>query len=69
LLKVAAGRLSRVAVLSDIDPELYRRTLATPIGEAARILDVDVPPPIQVADPQGWKRHLRRSSASTPTRC
>jgi putative ABC transport system substrate-binding protein len=53
LLKVAAGRLSRVAVLSDIDPELYRRTLATPIGEAARILDVDVPPPIQVADPQG----------------
>jgi putative ABC transport system substrate-binding protein len=53
LLKVAAGRLSRVAVLSDIDPELYRRTLATPIGEAARILGVDVPPPIQVADPQG----------------
>jgi putative ABC transport system substrate-binding protein len=52
LLKVAAGRLSRIAVLWDADPELYRRTLATPIGEAARILDVDVPPPILVADPQ-----------------
>ena len=52
LLKAAAGRLSRIAVLWDADPELYRRTLAAPIGEAARILDVEVPPPIVVISPE-----------------
>lgn len=52
LLKAAVGRLSRVAVLWDMDLELYRRTLARPINEGARNLGIDVPPPVLVANPQ-----------------
>ncbi|HEX2541598.1 MAG TPA: ABC transporter substrate-binding protein [Caldimonas sp.] len=64
LLKTAVGRLSRIAVLWDAEPELYRRTLAPPIGEAARGLGVDVPAPIVVTSPQALEaafvqaRHL-----------
>ncbi len=52
MLKTAVGRLSRVAVLWDMDLELYRRTLANPIAEGARNLSIEVPPPVLVATPQ-----------------
>jgi putative ABC transport system substrate-binding protein len=51
-LKTAMVRLSRVAVLWDMDLELYQRTLATPINEGAGKLGIEVRPPVLVANQQ-----------------
>jgi putative ABC transport system substrate-binding protein len=51
LLKEAAGRLSRVVVLWDLDIDLYRRQWATPLGEAARRLGLQIQGLVQVRGP------------------
>jgi putative ABC transport system substrate-binding protein len=51
LLKEAVGRLARVAVLWDLDIELYHRQWATPLGDAARRLDLQILGPVQVREP------------------
>jgi putative ABC transport system substrate-binding protein len=52
LLKSASIRLSRVAVLWDLDLDLFRRVWATPLREAAQALALQVQEPIQVHDEQ-----------------
>jgi putative ABC transport system substrate-binding protein len=51
LLKEAVGRLTRVAVLWDLDMDLYNRQWATPLGDAARRLDLSLLGPVQVREP------------------
>jgi putative ABC transport system substrate-binding protein len=51
LLNEAAGRLSRVVVLWDLDMDLYRRQWATPLGDAARRLGLQLQGPVQVRGP------------------
>ena len=50
LLKLAAGRLTRVAVLSDLDLTTFRRSLAAPLAEAGRMLSLEVLAPTVVQD-------------------
>jgi len=51
LLKEAVGRVSRVAVLWDLDMVLFRQQWATPLGEAARRLGLHLQGPVQVREP------------------
>ena len=51
-LKTAARKISRVAVLWDLDPKIYERFWAAPLAEAARRLGIEVPEPVLVADTQ-----------------
>jgi putative ABC transport system substrate-binding protein len=48
MLREAAGRISRVAVLWDLEIELYRRSWAPALGEAARDLGLELQGPFQV---------------------
>jgi putative ABC transport system substrate-binding protein len=52
LLKSAAPRTARVAVLWDFDMEIYRRTWAAPLAEAGRILGLTILEPVRVRDAQ-----------------
>ena len=49
-LKTAAGKISRVAVLWDLDPKIYERFWAGPLAAAARNLGIEAPEPVLVAD-------------------
>ena len=49
-LKTAAGKISRVAVLWDLDPKIYERFWAGPLAAAARKLGIEAPEPVLVAD-------------------
>ncbi|MGH7264907.1 MAG: ABC transporter substrate-binding protein, partial [Candidatus Rokuibacteriota bacterium] len=51
LLKEAVGRVARVVVLWDLDMTLFRERWATPLGEAARRLGLDLQGPVQVREP------------------
>ncbi|MGH7310397.1 MAG: ABC transporter substrate-binding protein [Candidatus Rokuibacteriota bacterium] len=51
LLKEAVGRLSRVVVLWDLDMDFFRRQWATPLGEAAQRLGLQLQGPVQVREP------------------
>jgi putative ABC transport system substrate-binding protein len=51
LLSEAVGRLSRVAVLWDLDLDLFRRQWATPLGDAAQRLGLQIQGPVQVRGP------------------
>jgi putative ABC transport system substrate-binding protein len=51
LLKEAVGRVARVAVLWDLDLTFFRERWATPLGEAARRLGLDLHGPVQVREP------------------
>jgi putative ABC transport system substrate-binding protein len=53
LLKVAVGEIARVAVLWDLDLDIFRRFWAVPLAEAARLLRCEVQDPIRVTDAQG----------------
>jgi putative ABC transport system substrate-binding protein len=53
LLKVAVGRIDRVAVLWDLDLEIFRRFWAAPLADAGRLLGCQVQEPIRVTDAQG----------------
>ena len=52
LLKSAARGIARVAVLWEIDLEIFRRTWATPLAAAARILGLSIQEPVQVRTEQ-----------------
>src|SRR6185436_19117102 len=52
LLKSAAGRVARVAVLWDFDLEIFRRTWAAPLAEAGRILGLSIQEPTRVREAQ-----------------
>jgi putative ABC transport system substrate-binding protein len=52
LLKLAVGRIDRVAVLWDLDLEIFRRFWAAPMKEAGRVLGLEVQPPTHVHDAQ-----------------
>ena len=52
LLKLAAGGISRIGVLWDLDPEIFRRFWAAPMKEAGRVLGLEIQPPTHVRDVQ-----------------
>jgi putative ABC transport system substrate-binding protein len=52
LLKLAAGSISRLAVLWDFDIAVFRRSWEAPLNEAARLLGVEVQAPTVVRDAQ-----------------
>ena len=52
LLKSAAGRIARVAVLWDFDLETFRRFWAAPLTEASRILGLTIQEPVRVRTAQ-----------------
>jgi ABC-type uncharacterized transport system substrate-binding protein len=58
LLK-AASRVSRIAVLWDLDTELFRRVWAAPLREAAQALALEVQEPVQVHAEQGLPQAFR----------
>jgi putative ABC transport system substrate-binding protein len=51
LLKEAVGRLTHVVVLWDLEIELFRRQWATPLGEGARRLGLQIHGPVPVREP------------------
>ena len=53
LLKAAVGEIARVAVLWDLDLDIFRRFWAAPLADAARLLRCEVQDPIRVTDAQG----------------
>ena len=53
LLKSAVGRIARVAVLWDLDLEMFRRFWAAPLADAGRMLGLEVQEPVRVTDAQG----------------
>jgi putative ABC transport system substrate-binding protein len=53
LLKSAVGRIARVAVLWDLDLEIFRRYWASPLADAGRRLGLEVQEPVRVTDAQG----------------
>ena len=66
LLKEAAPRISRVAVLWDFDMAHYRQTWAAPLATAARKLAIEVLEPVQVlkeGDVEGGFATMRRQRA------
>jgi putative ABC transport system substrate-binding protein len=50
LLKSAAARVARVAVLWDFDLEHFRRYWAAPLADAGRILGLNIQEPVRVRD-------------------
>ena len=50
LLKLAVGAINRVAVLWDLDLEMFRKFWAAPLKDAGRGLGLSVMPPTQVRD-------------------
>jgi len=52
LLKLAAGTISRVGVLWDLDLEIFRRFWEAPMRDAGRVLGLEVQPPTHVRDAQ-----------------
>ena len=65
-LKTAASKISRVAVLWDLDPKIYERFWAAPLAEAARKLGIEAPEPVLVADthalPAAFAKMKRRQA-------
>jgi putative ABC transport system substrate-binding protein len=53
LLKSAVGQIARVAILWDLDLEIFRRFWAAPLADAGRMLRLEVQEPIRVTDAQG----------------
>jgi putative ABC transport system substrate-binding protein len=53
LLKTAVGEIARVAVLWDLDLDIFRRFWAAPLADAGRLLRCEVQDPIRVTDAQG----------------
>ena len=56
LLKTAASRISRIAVLWDLPVDMFRRTWAAPVRGAAHRLGLEVQEPVLVNTPQGLSR-------------
>ena len=52
LLKSAAARVTRVAVLWDFDLKTYRRYWEVPLADAGRILGLNIQEPVRVRDAQ-----------------
>ena len=52
LLKSAAARVTRVAVLWDFDVEIFRRFWAPALADAGRILGLNIQEPVRVRDAQ-----------------
>jgi putative ABC transport system substrate-binding protein len=50
LLKSAAVRIARVAVLWDYDVEIFRRYWAAPLADAGHILGIQIQEPVRVRD-------------------
>ena len=51
-LKLAAGAISRIAVLWDLDLEMFRKFWVAPLKDAGRMLGLSVMPPTQVRSAQ-----------------
>jgi putative ABC transport system substrate-binding protein len=56
LLKMAATRASRIAVLWDLPLDMFRRTWADPMHGAAQLLGLEVQEPVLVNAPQSLQR-------------
>ena len=56
LLKTAAPRVARVAVLWDFDLDTYRRFWQAPLDDAGRLLGLRIEQPVQVGEPRELPR-------------